>query len=274
MNINRRKDGTIKLSQLHLIKEILKDLHLDDDTVKAKNVPAPSSKSLSRHSRSPDFDNSFDCRSVIGKLNCLEKGSRLDIPYVTHQCARFAACPKKEHGEAIRWLGKYLKGTMDKGMVITAKPEKGLEVYVDTDFAENWDSKEYLDPETARSRHGCLMFYEGCPILHKSQLQGEIALSSTESEYNDLLHALRDAIPSMELLKEMKRGGFPVTGSKAKAHCKVFEDNIGALERAKTHKFRLRTNHLNVNLHHLDLMWIRPRKLPSIRLIPRHSQQT
>ena len=250
VNIDRRKDGTIKLSQPHLIKQILKDLRLDDDKVKAKNVPAPSSKLLSRHSRSPDFDNSFDYRSVIGKLNYLEKGSRPDIAYITHQCARFAACPKKEHGEAVRWLGKYLKGTKDKGMIITAKPEKGLEVYVDADFAGNWDSKEYLDPDTARSRHGYLIFYEGCPILHKSQLQGEIALSSTESEYNGLSYALRDAIPLMELLKEMKRYGFPVTGSKAKVHCKVFEDNIGALEMAKTHKFRPRTKHLNVKLHH------------------------
>ena len=130
------------------------------------------------------------------------------------------------------------------------KPNKGLEVHVDADFAGNWDAKECLDPDTARSRHGYFIFYEGCPILHKSQLQGEIALSSTESEYNGLSYALRDAIPIIELLKEMKKEGFDVTGAKAKVHCKVFEDNSGALEMAKTHKFRPRTKHLNVKLHH------------------------
>ena len=48
----------------------------------------------------------------------------------------------------------------------------------------------------------------------------------------------------------MKERGFDVTGTKAKVHCKVFEDNSGALEMAKTHKFRPRTKHLNVKLHH------------------------
>ena len=33
-------------------------------------------------------------------------------------------------------------------------------------------------------------------------------------------------------------------------HCKVFEDNSGALEMAKIHKYRPRTKHLNVKYHH------------------------
>ena len=32
--------------------------------------------------------------------------------------------------------------------------------------------------------------------------------------------------------------------------CKVFEDNSGALEIAVNHKYRPRTKHLNVKLHH------------------------
>ena len=89
----------------------------------------------------------------------------------------------------------------------------------------------------------------GCPIVWKSQLQTEIALSSTESEYTGLSYALREAIPIMELLKEIKKTGVKVT-NKADIHCKVFEDNSGALEMAKIHKYRPRTKHLNVKLHH------------------------
>jgi len=33
-------------------------------------------------------------------------------------------------------------------------------------------------------------------------------------------------------------------------HCRVFEDNSGALEIATIHKVRPRTKHLNVQLHH------------------------
>ena len=53
-------------------------------------------------------------RSVIGKLNYFKRGSQSNILYIVHQCTRFSTCPKKEHGEAIRWLGRYLLYTRDK----------------------------------------------------------------------------------------------------------------------------------------------------------------
>ena len=86
--------------------------------------------------------------------------------------------------------------------------------------------------------------------MWKSQLQWECAISSTESEYTGLSYALRDAIPIMNLFEEMKTMGMPVRESTAKVHCRVFEDNSGALEIAKIAKYRPRTKHLNVRLHH------------------------
>ena len=115
---------------------------------------------------------------------------------------------------------------------------------------KNWDPQATDDPATARSRHGYIITYAGCPILWKSQLQTEIALSSCKSEHTGLSHALRDATPIMEMLKEMKQRGFPIETAKAEALCEAFEDNSGALEIARTHKFRPRTKHLNVKLHH------------------------
>ena len=79
INIDRKPDGSIHLTQPHLIDQILEDLRLDADDVKTKSTPAASSKLLSRHTKSVDFDGSFNYRSVIGKLNYLEKGSQSDI---------------------------------------------------------------------------------------------------------------------------------------------------------------------------------------------------
>ena len=184
-------------------------------------------------------------------MNYLEAGSRSDISYATHQCARFCSNPRKEHGDAVKWLGRYLLGTRDKGMTFQPDQDAGLEVYVDADFAGNWDPKQpEIDADTARSRHGYIIRYKGCPVVWKSQLQTEIALSSTESEYTGLSYALREAIPLMEILKELKGHGIDIADTRAKLHCKVFEDNSGALEMAKVHKFRPRTKHLNVKLHH------------------------
>jgi hypothetical protein len=251
VNIDRRSDGSIHMSQPHLIDQILNDLRLNDESTKTRSTPAASSKLLARHPSSPDFDNSFNYRSVIGKLNYLEKATRSDISFSVHQCARFVSDPKREHGEAVRWLGRYLKGTRDKGTIMRPMAKKDLEVFVDASFCGDWDSTNAAaDRDTARSRHGYIINYAGCPLLWKSQLQTEIALSSTESEYTGLSYALRDAIPIMELLKEMKRFGYPIRTAEAKVHCRVFEDNSGALEMAKIHKYRPRTKHLNVRLHH------------------------
>ena len=108
-------------SQPHLIGKVLKALRLDDVKTMTKDMPAVSSKLLSRHTKSKSFDNSFHYRSVIGMLNYLDVGSHSDIAYATHQCTRFAANPKVEHGKAVQWLGQYLKGTHNKGM--TFKPD-------------------------------------------------------------------------------------------------------------------------------------------------------
>jgi hypothetical protein len=84
VSIDRRSDGTIHLSQLHLIDQILEDLRLNGPNVKLRSTPAASSNLLTRHTDSESFDNSFNYRSVIGKLNYLEKATRSDIAYAIY----------------------------------------------------------------------------------------------------------------------------------------------------------------------------------------------
>jgi hypothetical protein len=251
VNIDRRDDGTIKLSQPRLIQQVLDDLRLSDENVATKETPMASSTLLSRHPDSRPHDNAFNYRSVIGKLHYLVAGSQSEIAYATHQCARFAQEPKAEHAKAVRWIGRYLKGTKNDGTILRPDASKSLEVYVDADFAGNWDPKlAGIDRSTARSRHGFYICYAGIPIAFKSSLQQEIALSTTESEITGLSYALREAIPIMHLLQEMKDYGFEINNSQTKVHCEVFEDNSGAVEIARYHKFRPRTKFLNNKLFH------------------------
>ena len=126
---------------------------------------------------------------------------------------------------------------------------KGLEMFVEADFSGNWDPSESWDRDTARSRHGYIIKYDGCPLLWKSQMQTEIALSSTESGYTGMSYGLREAIPIIEILKEMKEMQFPVLHGIPKIYCKIFEDNSGALEMATAFMYRPRTKHLYVKLN-------------------------
>lgn len=251
VNIDRKEDGTIHLTQPKLIEQVISDLRMTGSDVKAKSIPMASSRVLSRHLTSQSFDNSFNYRSVVGKLNYIERGTRPDIAYAVHQCARFSIDPKREHGDAIRWIARYLLGTKDKGIIFNADSKRSLEVFVDADFAGNWDKElAGFDKDTARSRHGYIIYFAGIPITWKSQLQQEIALSSCESEITGYSYALREAIPIIELLREMQERGFKVEFDKAKVICKVFEDNMGAVEIARTPRARPRTKHINNRLFH------------------------
>lgn len=86
------------------------------------------------------------------------------------------------------------------------------------------------------------------------QLPGEICRHNQTTELVTItmrkMRALRDAIPIMELLKEMRGLNFPMESSQAKVRCRVFEENLGALEMARVNKYRPQTKHLNVRLHH------------------------
>ena len=62
--------------------------------------------------------------------------------------------------------------------------------------------------------------------------------------------ALRDVIPVMNLLQEMREQNFKVICAELYVYCKVFEDNTGALELARLPKLHPRTKHINVCYHH------------------------
>ena len=144
-----------------------------------------------------------------------------------------------------------MAATRDKGLIFRPN-SSSFDCYVDADFAGNWDpdGKPEQDSDTARSRTGFVVLYANCPIIWASKLQTIIALSSTESEYVALSTALREIIPIMNIAKEMESLGFDVPGTQPKVHCRVFEDNAGALHMATNDKFRPRTKHINVRYHH------------------------
>ncbi len=77
------------------------------------------------------------------------------------------------------------------------------------------------------------MLYAGCPVIWAPKLQTQVALSATEAEYIAMSQSLRDVLPIMFLVQEIREKGFQVICIKPYVYCKVFEDNSGALELAR-----------------------------------------
>merc|ERR1712127_1070430 len=64
-----------------------------------------------------------------------------------------------------------------------------------------------------------------------------------------LSYAMRETIPMVNILREIEQHS-ELPSKTPKVKCKVFEDNSGAIELATIHKYRPRTKHLNIRLHH------------------------
>ena len=245
------KEDEVHLTQPHLTSQILKDLRLDDPNVATKDTPLPIGKVMHGYKGSKAFDGHFDFRSVLGKMMYLKTGSRPDIAFAVHNLARFASDPKKEHGDAMKWLGRYLAKTQDKGMIYR-KNDTSFECFVDASFAGEWDKEAVTadDSTFAKSRTGYVIKYAGCPILWNSRLQTVIALSSTEAEVIALSEATREVLPLMRLAKELDEKGFGYAATTPVVRCTVFEDNSGAVEIARVPKIRPRTKHLCCQIFH------------------------
>jgi hypothetical protein len=194
---------------------------------------------LQPDTKAMDFDQSWEYRSLIGNFNFLEKSTRPDIAYTVHQCARYSASP---HARAVRRMGRNLLSTRSMGLTYSPSVHS-FNCWADSDFVGNWEKSIAME-DINTARH------------NQAILQTEIALSTTEAEYISLSTALREFIPLMNILSELKDQldhdiiKFPTF------HCKLFEDNSGAYELATTPKMHARTKHNSTsNITMPEHMW-------------------
>ena len=189
----------------------------------------------------------------------LQGSTRPDISMAVHQCARFSNSPMLSHERAVKRIAKYLKATKDRGVVYKPDPERGIECYVDVDFAGSWAKADADNAENVMSRTGFVIYYAGCPVLWQSKLQTEIALSTAEAEYIALSSAMREVIPFMYLMEELVKI-FELYVPTPEVHCTVFEDNRSCIAIAESQKFTPRTKHIALKYHHFRSL-VREKKI-------------
>jgi hypothetical protein len=197
--------------------------------------------------------------------------SRPDIAFATHQCARFTHSPKQTHENALIRIGRYLKGTMNKGLILTPSDSLKIDCYPDADFAGLWNRDDRHDPHCVRSRSGYVINLSNCPVLWKSKLQTEIALSTMEAEYVALSASCKDLFPLIDVTQEICStfgSHFGLTlQSKTDMHIKIHEDNAGALLLGKLEPRCMtpRSKHYAIKYHwfreHID-----PRQIELVKI--------
>ena len=83
VHIRRTSSHAIKLTQPHLIRQILDEIGMKDNS-KLKDKYAPSLTIFHRELEGGTFREKWDYRSIIGNLSLLEKSTRPEIAYETN----------------------------------------------------------------------------------------------------------------------------------------------------------------------------------------------
>jgi hypothetical protein len=129
-----KSTGLIEMKQTGLIKRVIEALGLDGGYAKGKHTPAEA-KLLVKDKDGEAASGGFSYASVVGMLLYLSGHTRPDIAYAVNCCARYMFAPKHSHELALKRIGRYLKNTSERGMVIQPTRELIVDAYPDADFA-------------------------------------------------------------------------------------------------------------------------------------------
>ena len=156
-----------KVTQPFLTDQIISFLGIDINDYEMETHPKPTPvgkpllhKDLTGKPRKEEWN----YRTAVGMLSYLQANSRPEMSMAVHQTARFCNQPMLLHEKAIKRLGRYLYHTKREGIVYDPDTSKGLECYVDADFAGGWQQADSDDADNVLSRTGMVIMYANCPI--------------------------------------------------------------------------------------------------------------
>jgi hypothetical protein len=105
------------MKQTGLLDRVIGAVGLDAGTVNGKSTPAEC-KPLVKDENGLDARKDFSYSSVVGMLLYLAGHSRPDITYTVNCTAWYMFCPKRSHEEALKRIGRYLKATRERGLIL------------------------------------------------------------------------------------------------------------------------------------------------------------
>jgi hypothetical protein len=140
-------DTQIKLMQSGLTRRIISALGLDAKWSTSCETPTECSP-LPRNANGEKGSRTINYASVVGMKLYLTGHSRLDCAFATNQCTHYTIAPTLKHECALIQIGCYLKGTLDKGLILSPSDTLHIDCYPDVDFAGLWKYEDSQDPLT------------------------------------------------------------------------------------------------------------------------------
>ncbi|WVY99792.1 hypothetical protein V8G54_025862 [Vigna mungo] len=171
-------------------------------------------------------------RALVGSLQYLSL-TRPDIAFSTNKLAQFMQHPRTTHWSALKRVFRYLAGSCNKGIFISATAPLTFHAYSDADWAG--DKDDYI------STIGYLLYLGSTLISWSSRKQRFVARSSTEAEYKALANTTSELLWVLSLFSEL--GHMPRTNPV------IYCDNLGATTLSVNPVFHSRMKHIALAYH-------------------------
>ncbi len=185
-------------------------LYTDD-----KEVPVPKEKAARQ-------------RRIIGQLLYLCVATRPDLSFAVGQLCKHMAEPRPKVWTYTKRVLRYLKGTVDFGILYKRRINSQLEGYGDSDWAG--------DKVNRKSISGMAWMYGGDLISYKCKQQSTVADSSMHAELIAMTSAAKEGIYLRKLVEDIH--AIPTTV--------LFTDNNATLLTAKDYRVTERNKHIEV----------------------------
>ncbi|KAM2723556.1 hypothetical protein EV1_026500 [Malus domestica] len=228
LEIDRTQEG-IFLYQQKYSKDLLKKFGMLE--CKPTLTPMEPNAKMCAH-EGKDLEDATMYRQLVGSLIYLTL-TRPDISYAVGVMSQYMQNPKKPHLEAVRRILRYVKSTIDYGLLYKKGEDCKLVGYCDANYAG--------DHDTRRSTTGYVFKLGSGTISWCSKRQPTVSLSTTEAEYRAAAMAAQENAWLVQLMSDLHQ---PVDYS-----VPLYCDNQSAIRLAENLVFHARTKHVEVHYH-------------------------
>ncbi|KAL5537821.1 hypothetical protein UlMin_043514 [Ulmus minor] len=187
----KQKEEGIFISQESYAREILKKFKMND--CKPISTPVECGVKLSKHDEGESVDPTF-FKSLVGSLRYLTC-TRPDILYAVGLVSRYMENPTTTHFKTAKRILRYIKGTIDFGLLYSFSNDYKLVGYSDSDCGGDIDDR--------KSTSGFVFFMGDTAFTWMSKKQPIVTLSSCEAEYVAATSCVCHAVWLRNLLKEL-----------------------------------------------------------------------
>jgi len=171
-------------------------------------------------------------RQAIGSLQYLTN-TRPDIAYSVNKLSQFLSAPTDEHYQGVKRIFRYLKGSLDYGLMIKSFKSPQFTAFTDADWATDLDDR--------KSMAGLCVYLGDTLVSWGSRKQRVVSRSSTESEYRALADGVAEIKWLLSLLSEL--------GLVAQQPSMIWCDNLSARALAANPVQHARSKHIEIDVH-------------------------